>query len=246
MAAARSRTSGGPSTGGVTAVGRATGAMTTPRAIWRGIGPGHPAKLAWWGSRPSARLEPSGGAEPRSGGPTRPASWGTGETRASRARGGEARSPRGQPREGCRMRRSLTQRQRLNRGHATRAGRSRRSTANRWDGRGDSRHGPRGREVGLRIGRRVVRRPTAAAPCGCEGEVEEPGEGPGRAPASARMRSMTSRSRWTATWPSRTASIGSAASREQARPLSNGRRQLAGRAVPLDVKTGGALLNLEP
>src|SRR5579875_1722929 len=112
MAAAWSRTSGGPSTGGVTAVGRAIGAMTTPRSIRRGIGPGHPTKLAWWGPRPSAQLAPPGGAEPRSGGPTRPASWGPGETRASRARGGEARSPRGQPREGCRMRRSLTQRQR--------------------------------------------------------------------------------------------------------------------------------------
>ncbi len=55
MAAAWSRTSGGTSTGGVTAVGRAIGAMTTPRSIWRGIArPGHPTKLAWWG--PARRL----------------------------------------------------------------------------------------------------------------------------------------------------------------------------------------------
>ncbi|HLH67534.1 MAG TPA: zinc ribbon domain-containing protein, partial [Candidatus Dormibacteraeota bacterium] len=67
---------GRTSTGGVTAVGRAIGAMTTPRSTWRGIGPGHPTKLAWWGPRPWARLEPPGGAEPRSGGSTRPASWG--------------------------------------------------------------------------------------------------------------------------------------------------------------------------
>jgi len=43
---------------------------------------------------------------------TRPASWGPGKTRASRARGEEARTPQGEPREGCHMRLSLTQRQR--------------------------------------------------------------------------------------------------------------------------------------
>src|SRR5579875_2601647 len=86
MAAAWSRTSGGPSTGGVTAVGRAVNAMTTPRST--------SGEVSARGTPPS-RLR---------GVP--------GETRASRARGGEARSPRGQPREGCRMRRSLTQRQR--------------------------------------------------------------------------------------------------------------------------------------
>ncbi len=70
MAAARSRTSGGPSTGRVTAVGRATSAMTTPRSTWRGIArPGRPTQPAWWGPRPSAQVEPPGGAEPRSGAP---------------------------------------------------------------------------------------------------------------------------------------------------------------------------------
>jgi len=58
MAAAWSRTSGGTSTGHAKAVGRATGAMTTPRSIWRGTRPGHPTKLAWWGPRPTAQLEP--------------------------------------------------------------------------------------------------------------------------------------------------------------------------------------------
>ena len=49
---------GGTSIGHAKAVGRAISAMTTPRSTWRGIGPGHPTKLAWWGPRPSAPLEP--------------------------------------------------------------------------------------------------------------------------------------------------------------------------------------------
>ncbi len=77
----------------------------------------------WWlaGRAPAAAGCPYGGGSPSEHAPMgcpgtspdgAPLRGDPGETRASRARGEEARSPRGQPREGCRMRLSLTQRQR--------------------------------------------------------------------------------------------------------------------------------------